>query len=38
MTSDEINNPKHYQLFPDQEAIDVIRAALSPEEFACEAR
>lgn len=33
MTSDEINNPKHYQLFPDQEAIDVIRAALSPEEY-----
>lgn len=33
MASDEINNPKHYQLFPDQQAIDVIEAALTPEEF-----
>lgn len=31
--SDEINSPSHYMLFPDQEAIDVIRAALSVEEF-----
>jgi hypothetical protein len=31
--SDEINHPKHYQLFPGQEAIDVIRAALTPAEF-----
>lgn len=32
--NDEINNPAHYMLFPGQEAIDVIRAALTPEEFA----
>ncbi|AEA99057.2 DUF3310 domain-containing protein [Alteromonas mediterranea] len=31
---DPVNNPKHYDLFPDQQAIDVIRAALTPEEFA----
>ena len=31
--SDEINSPAHYMLFPDQEAIDVICAALSVEEF-----
>lgn len=31
--SDEINHPQHYQLFPDMEAIDVIKATLSPEEF-----
>ena len=31
--SDEINNPKHYQLFPGMEAIDVIEAALTPAEF-----
>lgn len=30
---DEINHPRHYQLFPGQEAIDVIRAALTPAEF-----
>ena len=34
MKHDEINNPAHYQLFPGMEAIDVIRASLSPEEFA----
>ena len=34
MKHDEINNPSHYQLFPDMEAIDVIRAALTPVEFA----
>ncbi len=32
--NDEINNPSHYKLFPDMEAIDVIKAALTPEEFA----
>lgn len=31
---DPVNNPSHYQLFPGQEAIDVIRAALTDEEFA----
>ena len=34
MNHDEINNPAHYQLFPDVEAIDVIEAALTPDEFA----
>ena len=33
MNHDEINNPAHYQLFPDTEAIDVIKAALTPAEF-----
>ncbi|MCF6780899.1 DUF3310 domain-containing protein [Stutzerimonas stutzeri] len=32
--SDEINSPSHYMMFPGMEAIDVIRAALTPEEFA----
>lgn len=32
--SDPVNHPAHYQLFPGQEAIDVIKAALTPEEFA----
>lgn len=31
---DAVNHPKHYKLFPDMEAIDVIEAALTPEEFA----
>lgn len=31
--SDEINNPQHYQLFPDTQAIDVIEAALTPAEY-----
>ena len=30
---DEITKPRHYMLFPDMEAIDVIRAVLTPEEF-----
>jgi hypothetical protein len=30
---DEINHPAHYQLFPDMQAIDVIRKVLTPEEF-----
>ena len=34
MKHDEINNPAHYQLFPGCEAIDVIKSALTPEEFA----
>lgn len=35
MSHDEISNPAHYDLFPDgMQAIDVIRAALTPEEFA----
>ncbi len=33
MTHDEIQNPAHYDLFPGQQAIDVIKAALTPEEF-----
>jgi len=31
--SDPVNHPAHYKLFPGQEAIDIIRAALTPEEF-----
>lgn len=35
MIHNEISNPAHYDLFPDgMQAIDVIRAALTPEEFA----
>lgn len=30
---DEINHPQHYKLFPDMEAFDVIKAALTPEEL-----
>jgi len=33
-THDEVNNPKHYDLFPDQQAIDIIQASLTEEEFA----
>ena len=31
---DDVNNPKHYDLFPNQQVIDVIEAALTEEEFA----
>lgn len=31
--TDEINSPSHYMLFPDMEAIDVIKAALTPAEY-----
>ena len=31
--TDEINSPRHYMLFPDMEAIDVIKAALTPAEY-----
>lgn len=31
---DPVNNPSHYDLFPGQQSIDIIRAALTPEEFA----
>jgi len=30
---DEVNNPKHYWIFPDLQAIDVIRKTLSKEEY-----
>jgi hypothetical protein len=33
VVSDDINNPAHYQLFPDMQAIDVIKAALTPAEY-----
>lgn len=33
-SADPVNHPSHYQLFPNQEAIDVIEATLTPEEFA----
>lgn len=31
--SDAVNHPAHYRLFPGQEAIDIIQASLTPEEF-----
>ena len=31
--SDVVNHPKHYEFFPDVEAIQVIAAALTEEEF-----
>lgn len=31
--SDAVNHPSHYKLFPGQEAIDIIKAALTQEEF-----
>lgn len=35
MSHDDVVNPRHYDLFADgMQAIDVIEAALSPEEFA----
>ena len=30
---DMVNNPKHYKLYPDMEAIDIIRKVLTLEEF-----
>lgn len=30
---DEVNNPAHYDLFPGQQSIDVIKAALTDEEW-----
>lgn len=33
-THNPVTNPKHYDLFPGQQSIDVIRASLTPEEFA----
>lgn len=31
---DEVNNPKHYDLFPNQQVIDVIQSSLTVDEFA----
>lgn len=33
LAPDMVNHPPHYKLFPDMEALDVIKAALSVEEF-----
>ena len=30
---DPVNNPKHYDLFPDMQSMDIIQAALTEEEF-----
>ncbi len=30
---DPVNKPKHYMLFPDMEAIELIEKVLSPAEF-----
>jgi hypothetical protein len=31
--SDPVNHPKHYKVFPNMEAIDIIRKVLTEEEF-----
>lgn len=33
MKNDPVNNPKHYNTFPGQQSIDLIKATLTPEEF-----
>ena len=33
MKHDEVNNPKHYDLFPGEQSIDLIEKCLTPEEF-----
>lgn len=30
---DPVNHPRHYQIAPEVEAIDIIRASLTPEQF-----
>ena len=30
---DPVNHPKHYKIAPEVEAIDIIRASLTPEQF-----
>ena len=30
---DPVNNPKHYDLFPGEQSIDLIEKCLTPEEF-----
>jgi hypothetical protein len=30
---DQVNNPKHYAIAPGVEAIDIIKASLTPEQF-----
>ena len=30
---DNVNHPAHYKLFPNQEAIDIIRATLTEDEY-----
>ena len=30
---DNVNHPAHYKLFPNQEAIDIIRATLTADEY-----
>lgn len=30
---DPVNNPKHYDLFPNEQSIDIIQNALTVEEF-----
>lgn len=32
-TDDPVNHPRHYQIAPEVEAIDIIRASLTPEQF-----
>ena len=30
---DPVNNPKHYDLFPDMQSIDILQRAMTEEEF-----
>ena len=31
--NDQVNSPQHYLLFPDQQAINIIKSSLTPEEY-----
>lgn len=33
MSHDPVNNPSHYDMFPDQQSIDLIEKCLTKEEF-----
>lgn len=32
-TSDVVDNPQHYQVFPDKEAIEIIASSMTTEQF-----
>lgn len=33
MKHDPVNNPKHYDLFPNEQSIDIIQSSMSLDEF-----
>jgi len=33
MKHDPVNNPKHYDLFPNEQSIDIIQSRMSLDEF-----